>query len=70
MLSARAAGAAVRQLVAGRPARPADQAWLGPGWGVDEGRFPVWAPARLAWAQAVVGEVLVGGPLGRMPRQG
>src|SRR4029450_12203901 len=43
---------------------------LGQGGGVDEGRFPVWALARLAWAQAVVGEVLVGGPLGRMPRQG
>jgi len=43
---------------------------LGQGGGVDEGSFPVWALARLAWARAVVGEVLVGGPLGRMPRQG
>ena len=43
---------------------------LGQGGGVDEGSFPVWALARLAWARAVVGEVLVGGPLGQMPRQG
>jgi len=41
MPMARAAGGGFRQLVAGRPSLgPADQAWLGPGWGSGRGSFP------------------------------